>query len=190
MYDAVTDSYCYEETTVLKNIPGIRDQAALNAFEAAMTTQRSDEHLPEGALDVRHYYAIHNHLFQDVYSWAGETRTVRISKDDNAFCYPEYIEQEMQALFNDLKNQNYFNELSADEFATRAAHFLSTLNAIHPFREGNGRAQTSFLLLLADRTGHSLNLNKLVPEHFMKAMIASFEKNEDLLVEEIKELLK
>ena len=67
MYDAVIDSYCYEGTTVLKNIPDIHDQAALDAFEAAMTTERSDEPLPEGTLDVAHYYAIHRHLFQDIY---------------------------------------------------------------------------------------------------------------------------
>ncbi len=190
MYDAVIDSYCYEGTNVLKNIPDIREQATLDAFEAAMTTERSDEPLPEGNLDAAHYYAIHLHLFQDVYDWAGKIRTVRISKGGSAFCYPEYIEQEMQTLFDGLRNQNHLRGLSADEFATRAAHFLATLNAIHPFREGNGRAQTSFLLLLADRAGHPLNLEKLVPECFMKAMIASFEKDEEQLVAELKGLLK
>ena len=188
MYDAVIDLYCYEGTTVLKNIPGIHDQVMLNEFEAAMTTQRSDEPLPQGQLDTVHYCSIHRHLFQDVYEWAGKFRTVRISKGGSAFCYPEYITQEMQKLFDNLRNQNYFHGLTSDEFAIRAAHFLATLNAIHPFREGNGRAQTSFLLLLADRAGHPLNLDKLVPERFMEAMIASFEKNEERLVLEIRKL--
>jgi len=188
MYDAVIDLYCYEGTTVLKNIPGIHDQATLNEFEAAMTTQRSDEPLPQGQLDAVHYCAVHHHLFQDVYEWAGKFRTVRISKGGSAFCYPEYITQEMQKLFDNLRNQNYFHGLTSDEFAIRAAHFLATLNAIHPFREGNGRAQTSFLLLLADRAGHPLNLDKLVPERFMEAMVASFEKDEERLVLEIRKL--
>ena len=48
MYDAIIDAYCYEGTTILKNIPDLRDQSALDAFEAVMTTQRSDEPLPEG----------------------------------------------------------------------------------------------------------------------------------------------
>jgi cell filamentation protein len=189
MYDAVQDSYCYEGTTVLKNLSNIREQDALNEFEAAMTTQRSDEPLPEGSLDVAHYCAIHHHLFQDVYSWAGKFRTVRISKGDSAFCYPEHIEKEMQKLFDDLKSQNYLCELSPDEFATRAAHFLATLNAIHPFREGNGRAQTSFLLLLADHAGHPLNLDELIPERFMEAMINSFDKDEQQLAVELKRLV-
>ncbi len=188
MYDAVTDSYCYEGGMVLKNIPGIRDQASLNEFEAAMTMQRSDEPLPPGELSVAHYCAIHHHLFQDVYEWAGKFRTVRISKGGSAFCYPEYIDQEMQKLFDGLEHQNYLHELSADVFATRAAHFLATLNAIHPFREGNGRAQTSFILLLADRADHPLNIDKLVPGRFMEAMIASFEKDEQQLAVELKRL--
>jgi len=67
-------------------------------------------------------------------------------------------------------------------------HFLSILNAIHPFREGNGRTQTSFLLLLADNAGHPLDLTKFVPERFMDAMVASFEKNETQLALELKGL--
>ena len=59
-----------------------------------------------------------------MYEWAGAFRTVRISKDGSAFCYPEYIEQEMQTLFGGLKHENYFGELSSDEFANKAAHFL------------------------------------------------------------------
>jgi len=189
MYDVVTDSYCYEGTTILKNIPSIRNQAILDAFEAAMTAQRSDEPLPHGTLDAAHYCGIHRHIFQDVYEWAGTYRTVRISKDGSAFCYPEYIEQEMQKLFDSLKHENYLGDLSSDGFASKAAHFLSTLNAIHPFREGNGRTQTSFLLLLTDNAGHSLDLAKLAPGRFMKAMVASFEKDETQLESELMGLL-
>ncbi len=190
MYDAVTDAYCYEGTRVLKNKLNLIDQSTLDMFESAMTTQRSDEPLPSGVLDVAHYRGIHRHLFQDVYEWAGEWRTVRISKDGSAFCYPEYIEREMKALFGGLQQENYLVGRSSDEFVNKAAHFLSTLNAIHPFREGNGRTQTSFLLLLADNALHPLDLTKLVPERFMDAMVASFEKNETQLVLELRGLLK
>ncbi len=190
MYDAVQDIYCYEGTTVLKNLLDSREQNLLDEFEAAMTTQRSDEPLPLGLLDVTHYCAIHHHLFQDVYSWAGEFRTVRIGKGGSAFCYPEHIDQEMQTLFNELKRQDYLCGLSTDVFAERAAHFLATLNAIHPFREGNGRVQTSFLLLLADHAGHPLNLDRLDPERFLQAMVTSFEGDERPLVTELKTLAR
>ena len=188
MYDAVADPYCYTGTSVLKNLPNIRDQAALDAFEAVSTAQRSDEPLPSGRLGVAHYRAIHRHLFQDVYAWAGKFRTVRVGKDGSAFCYPENIPREMKNLFSDLKQQNYLRGLSHENFVASAARFLATLNAIHPFREGNGRAQTSFLVLLADQAGHPLDLNKLVPERFLAAMVESFQGDECLLIEELTEL--
>lgn len=186
MYDAVADPYCYAGTTVLKNVPGIRDQAKLDAFEAAITAQRADEHLPAGNLSVRHYRAIHHHLFQDVYRWAGKFRTVRISKDGSMFCYPDNITREMKGLFGELKRQRFFRNLSRDEFIARATHFLTTLNAIHPFREGNGRTQTSFLVLVAHQAGHPIAIEKMVPERFLAAMIASFQGDEALLRDELR----
>lgn len=139
MYDAVVDPYCYPGTTVLRNLLDIRDQAHLNEFENALTAQRSDEALPVGRLSVTHYAAIHHHLFQDIYAWAGRFRTVRIAKDGSAFCYPENIANEMKQLFGVLKQKRHLQMLSLERFANEAAAFLSTLNAIHPFREGNGR---------------------------------------------------
>ena len=189
MYDAVADPYCYPGTTVLKNIPGLRMQAALDAFETASTTQRADEPLPSGRLSVTHYRALHHHLFQDIYAWAGKFRTVRISKDDSAFCYPENIQREMSALFDDLKKQRYFRNLTADDFAKKATAFLATLNAIHPFREGNGRTQTAFLALLADQAAHPIDLQRLEPEVFLKAMIVSFHGNEKPLLRQIERLI-
>ena len=190
MYDAVADPYCYTGTRVLKNLPDIRDQAALDAFEAVSTAQRSDEPLPNGRLSVAHYRAIHHHLFQDVFAWAGKFRTVRISKDKNAFCYPENISREMKNLFSDLKRQNYLRGLSNEDFVAPAAHFLATLNSIHAFREGNGRTQTSFLVLLADQAGHPLDLDKLIPAQFLAAMVASFHGDEHPLFEELRELTR
>jgi cell filamentation protein len=189
-YAAIADPYCYPGTTILKNIIGIRDPAALNDFEAVSTAQRSDEPLPDGRLSIRHYRAIHHHLFQDVYAWAGAFRTVRIGKDGNAFCYPENIATEMKKLFSDLERKRRLAGLSRDAFANGATQFLATLNAIHPFREGNGRAQTTFLALLADHAGHPLNLDRLVPEVFLAAMVASFHGDEELLATELWRLIR
>jgi cell filamentation protein len=188
-YDAIADPYCYPDTTVLKNIPAIRDSAALAEFETVSTAQRADEPLPDGRLSVRHYRAIQHHLFQDVYVWAGKFRTVRLGKDGSAFCYPENIAREMQRLFADLKRQRHLRGLSPEAFAAASAHFLATLNAIHPFREGNGRTQGSFLTLLADRAGHPLNLDRLVPERFLAAMIESFYGDERSLAAEVRQLI-
>lgn len=189
MYDAVADPYCYEGAIVLKNIPGLQDQAALDEFEKRMTAQRSEEPFPAGRLSVSHYRAIHHHLFQDVYPWAGRFRTVRMSKGESAFCYPEHISREMNGLFANLKAQQYLCGLSKADFVRPAAEFLATLNAIHPFREGNGRTQTAFLVLLASRAGHHLNLDRLSPDQFLTAMIRSFQGANALLLRHIELLL-
>ena len=105
MYDAVSDSYCYPGTTVLKNRANLRTQSDLDFFEEEATAQRFAEPLPPGKFDSRHLRAIHRHLFQDVYTWAGALRTVRISKGGSSFCYPENFDREMGRLFADLSKQ-------------------------------------------------------------------------------------
>ena len=114
---------------------------------------------------------------------------MRISKDGSMFCYPEYIPAEMQKLFARLRQDNYLRDLTSGEFIRKAAHFLAPLNAIHPFRDGNGRAQLAFLALLASQTGHPLRLRQLRAQMFLAAMIASFHGEEKLLREELRRLL-
>lgn len=177
-YEAFEDPYRYPDSHVLRNKLNLRDAAALEAFEAEITAQRSTEPLPPGKLDAAHYKAVHRHLFQDVYEWAGKPRTVRISKGDSPFCYPEYIEGELKRLFAELKRRNHLRGLSAEEFAVGAAWFLSELNAIHVFREGNGRTQMSFLTLLATEAGHPLDADRLDPQDVIPTMIAAFDGNE------------
>lgn len=189
MYDSADDHYCYPGTTVLKNRRDLRTQAALDRFETAITAQRFDEPLPIGTLTEQHYRRLHRHLFRDVYGWAGEYRTVRISKGDSPFCYPEYIPGEMAKLFAALRQDGNLSGLSAQRFARKAASFLSNLNAIHPFRDGNGRSQMAFTTLLAARAGHPLHLNRLVPVDFMAAMIRSFQGDEEPLAEHLARLL-
>jgi cell filamentation protein len=155
MYDAVEDPYCYPGTTVLKN--KLKTQDDLNSFEAEITAQRAEEPLPAGKLTYPHYRAIHKHLFQDVYAWARKIRTVRISKGGSMFCYPESIDREMSKLFSTLDGQKHLKGTTRDDFAEKAAHFIADLNAIHPFREGNGRTQLTFLTLLAETASSAGN---------------------------------
>lgn len=128
-----------------------------------------------------HFKAIHEHLFQDVYDWAGKIRTVRISKGGNMFCFPENIESQAQKLFGQLKKDKFLAGLMPDEFAQKAAHFLSELNVIHAFREGNGRTQLSFFLLFADQAGYPIDLEDLDAAAFLNAMITSFDGDEEPL---------
>lgn len=178
MYDAVVDPYCYPGTTVLINRLEIRDPDELQAFEEEITRERAAEPLPAGRLSVNHFKSIHRHLFQDVYDWAGRIRTIRISKGESMFCYPENIHAQLRNLFDWLSEQQYLRERSLRDFSAGAAHFLAELNAIHAFRDGNGRTQLTFVALVAVGAGHPLRFEGLDPASFLDAMIASFQGNE------------
>ena len=182
MYKAESDPYCYSDRDVLKNKAGLTSADALEAFETAMTFARSEEPMPHGRFSARHYRRIHHHLFQDVYGWAGKYRTVRLTKGASTFCYPENIAPEMQRLFSDLREQQFLKSLTPRLFTETAAHFLAELNAIHPFREGNGRSQFTYIAMLAGHAGHPMDLDRLEPDRWLAAMIKSFGGDEQPLV--------
>jgi len=189
MYDVEADPYSYPGTTVLKNKLDLRDAEALAAFEAEITNQRANEPFPEGKLDYAYYCDIHHHLFQDVYDWAGKPRNIRIGKDGNWFCFPEHIDEQMNGLFSNLAKDDFLVGLDTAAFVSKAAHYLAELNAIHPFREGNGRTQLSFLTLLAEQAEHPLNLEKLDPKEMLDATIMSFGGDEGALEKLLTSLL-
>ena len=189
VYTAETDPQCYRGTTVLKNKLGLRTQDELDEYELAVFLTRADEPWPTGNLDYRHYKSLHKHLFQDVYNWAGKPRTIRIGKGGNWFCYPEFINSEMDRIFQELNNENYFIGLSPGDFATKAAHTLAEINAVHPFREGNGRTQLAFLSILAENAGLPFHEDVLDRERVIQAMINSFSGDEQPLADLIREIV-
>ncbi len=175
-YDTVDDPLCYPGTTVLRNKAGLTDQDELDQFEQLMFLSRAEEPLPEGALDYAHYRAIHHHFFQDVYDWAGEPRRIKTAKGGNWFCYPAYIDREMEKLFAALAAENFLMDAGDPAaFASRAAHYIAEMNAIHPFREGNGRCQLTLLSILMDLAGFPMDEERIDPDGFLRAMVASFD---------------
>ncbi|SDK33851.1 cell filamentation protein [Agrobacterium fabrum] len=189
-YNAVEDPLCYPGTHVLRNKAEIKDQDLLDEFEQLMFDSRAAETLPDGSFDFAHYRALHRHFFQDVYVWAGELRTIRTGKGENWFCYPEYIEREAERLFSAAAARgDLAGAESRDAFANGAAWFLAELNAIHSFREGNGRIQLVFLTMLTRKASYRLDERKLRPKPFLDAMIASFSGNISSLAVEIGRML-
>jgi len=188
-YDAFDDPYAYPGTSVLRNRLDIRDAGILEAFEVEISTLRAEEPLSHGTFDPAHYCRIHHHLFQDVYEWAGQYRTVRTSKGGNAFCYPEHIPAQMDVLFRSIRGGEAFAEKNRSEFLEEAARFLGELNAIHPFREGNGRAQLAFLGLIGATFGYPFAFERIDRNAFLQAMIESFFGRFEGLTAEIEKLL-
>jgi cell filamentation protein len=190
MYDVEDDNiYCYPGTTVLKNKLDLKDAEELANFEAEMSNLQAQVPIEVEALDFDFYCSLHRHLFQDVYDWAGELRKIRIGKSGNWFCFPENIAAEMERLFASLAEKDELQNLDAAEFVKQATHFVAELNAIHPFREGNGRTQLSFLELVAARAGHPLNMQKMDPKEVFDAIVESFSGSEGKLERVIAGLL-
>jgi fido (protein-threonine AMPylation protein) len=82
------DPYVDAETGVLLNLAGLRDAELLEGYEGEMSIMRQFElslNPSPADFDLTHLKAIHRSLFQDIYSWAGEVRTVDISKGTSRF---------------------------------------------------------------------------------------------------------
>jgi cell filamentation protein len=188
-YDAEADPLCYAGTSVLRNLLDIRDQRELDEFELALFLTRADEPFPVGKFDYPHYLRLHHHLFQDVYSWAGQVRSIRIGKGGSWFCNPEYIDGEMRRIFRELGDPSHLVDTSSDSFAATTAHILAELNAVHPFREGNGRTQLAFLASLADYASLPFREEALEKDRVMSAMIDSFHGDETPLATLIADLV-
>ena len=183
-----SDPYVYPGTTVLKNISGIRNQEILDGFEADRVGQRSLELIERplpGLFDIEHLQGIHRFLFQDVYEWAGEFRTVDIAKGNSYFAHVPYIESTLEGVFEKLSKEQYLRGVNQERFAGRVAEILGTLNAVHAFREGNGRTQREFVRELAHKNGYWIDWSKVAQEELYEASEASFMRADNILFEEL-----
>jgi cell filamentation protein len=171
------DAYLDPESGVLKNRLDIRDQALLDKAEGDLVALRSQElslYPLSGNFDLSHFKKIHRQLFRDVYDWAGVLRTVDISKGSNQFADHAYIESAANSIFAQLKDEECLSGLSAESFCSRAAFYLGELNALHPFRDGNGRTQREFIQLIARESDYTLHWKLVTREEMLSASIASF----------------
>ncbi len=167
------DPYLHPTKPVLRNKLGIFDADRLNAVERLLVTQRIAEGIPEGDFDLPHLCAIHRHLFQDVYGWAGEPRTVEIAKDGHRFQFRRFIVTGMADVHRRLREGDFLRDRAPAAFASAAAVIIGDVNFVHPFRDGNGRTQLQYLQLLARRAGHPLDLARLTPTGWLGASRAA-----------------
>lgn len=157
------NDYCYPNTNVLKNKLGIQDND--NLYEAereivAYETTDIIEHPIKGNFDFEHLKAIHFRLFRKIYDWAGKTRNCAIAKKD-LFCLPQNIEVYANEIFSQLLRHDYYIHLDYEETIVALVKLFADINALHPFREGNGRTQREFIEELAKVNGIDLNLDKV-----------------------------
>lgn len=174
-YDYEWDKeYCYPESKVLINKLNIEDLEKLNIAEKEITALKLayiKKNPIDGKFDFDHLKAIHRFLFEDIYLWAGEPRHVNISKG-NQFCLWQNIDEYAESIFKELKNESYL--IGSDKIEHRLAYYLSEINVLHPFREGNGRTQRLFIEYLAENAGYHVDFSSVTPREMIEASAESF----------------
>lgn len=164
------DPYLYPGLNVMRNRLSIRQAERLAQAAYELTALRAAT-LPLGlpARGLPHLCAIHRHLYQDIFDWAGEIREIDIYQGDTRFCHFAYIEKEGNALMQELEEEEYLVGLNAEEFVARLSHYYCEINVLHPFRIGNGIAQRIFFEQLAIHAGYQLDWRDIEPEAWAQA---------------------
>lgn len=171
----MTDPYIGPDGVFLNRL-GITDSVELHAAEADITAARLialDRFRIGGDYDLGHLQAFHRFIFSDVYPWAGELRTVEIAKYD-AFCRRAHLESYAAEVFGRLRAATWPTGQDRGAFIAGLAEAYADINALHPFREGNGRAQRAFLQQFAASVGRPLTWAGLDAEQNEVAGIAGF----------------
>src|ERR1700722_6044595 len=153
------DPYADPATGVLRNKLGLTTPGELEVAEREITHAALvflKEAPVQPAYDLGHLCAIHRRIFGDIYGWAGQLRTIAIATG-SWFCLPQYIESSAAETFGALHGEDLLRGLSRNAFTERLTYYLGEVNAIHPFRVGNGRAQRAFFEQLASEAGFILN---------------------------------
>ena len=176
LYEARNSIYCYKNSDVLVNKFDIHDNKKLEEIERKIVLAKLYElrqNRQIGNFDVAHFVGIHKFLFEDIYPFAGLFRNENIAKGNFSFAEWEYIEDELKKLLDQLKEENYLQNLDRDTFIKRLSYYMAELNVLHPFREGNGRTIREFIRQLAYKNGYVLNLKNINPKEMLYACIRS-----------------
>jgi cell filamentation protein len=141
-------------TGVLRNKLGITDPVALSRAATDLTGHRLAELQAtpiRGGFDAAHLQAIHHHIYQDLYDWAGELRTIEASNVPTS-----QVEKSLDTVLDRLSRENHLKGLSAEEWARSASAYLYDIEAIRPFLAGNELALQEFAVELARKNNLSL----------------------------------
>jgi len=159
------DPYVYESSNVLINIPGIKEQKKLDDYESTMANLGIIKLLKEHSniSKVNDIFLIHKIVFENVYEWAGQSRTINIYKDEpilNGLSveYSNYknIKNDLDKIQIELDSINW-NELSKNEMISKVVKITSSIWQVHAFREGNTRVVTLFLYYFLKNLGFKVN---------------------------------
>ena len=153
----VFDPYLIPGTNVLRNLVGATDKDALAAAENDLCSARAAilrETLPPAEGTLAQLRRIHRFLFQDVYDWAGEIRTIDMGKGEGLPFHPlELFSIGVHYSEGVLRGDDLLKGLGHEEFVKRLSVSYNYFNILHPFRECNGRTHRIFWEIIARPAG-------------------------------------
>lgn len=183
MYDAINSKYTYKGTDILKNKLGIKDEKLLKEYETRIVAFKiatiSTVILPMDYTPERLKF-IHKYLFDDIFYFAGEYREENITKGNFRFSEFEYIEENIQRIFNNIKIDE-MRKMSFNDFVKQISYIMTELNVLHPFREGNGRTIRELIREICFDCGYVIDWYEINHDDILKASIkAVFDETEQI----------
>jgi len=180
------ENYCYPGTDILINKLNIRDDKQLSIAERDITRLKLLKlfNFPVPTeFDFALLCNIHKIIFEDIYSWAGQIRKGDfLSKGSSIFCRGSLIQINAKTIFGSLAGENYLCGLDKQAFISRMAYYMGEVNALHPFREGNGRTSREFFRQLALHSNYLLDFNNTSKNDLLVADINAFNGVYDNLI--------
>ena len=162
----------------LENKLGITSSAELAREEERISKKKAVELFESGTLDklepgkFASLQAIHKALFEDIYDFAGQLRTVNLAKGNFRFAPLIYLEAA-------LDNIDKMPQSTYDEIIEKYVE----MNVAHPFREGNGRSTRIWLdLMLKSGIGQVVDWSRVDKEDYLLAMERSPIKDVEIKV--------
>lgn len=183
MYDAINSRYTYKNSSVLKNKLNITTEEKLKEYETKMVALKLasiDKADFKRTYDEEHLKAIHKYLFEDVYDFAGQYRLENITKDNFIFSQYQYIDENIKEVFKKTNIQS-LEDLPFEKLIIKLSDFMTDLNVLHPFREGNGRATREFIREFLDKLGFEINWFEIDYNDILRAsMLAVIDDSEQI----------
>ncbi len=188
---ASNEGSVYQGTSVLVNYFSIMDRAKIKKIEASLVNFRTAEMLTESMQNTYNFeflLTLHGRMYSDIYPTAGEIRTTIASKR-TVFCNPEYIESEAEKIFTRLREEHYLKGLERDVFINELAFFMGEVEALHPFRHGNGRAIRQFFYQLTMNAGYDIDWALVDADRLLEADICAIDGDYQPLIDVLEEVV-
>jgi cell filamentation protein len=188
-----SENYCYPETDVLINKLGIRDDNALITAEREITSIKLLKLYSMPLMNEFNFNTlcnIHKIIFDDIYEWAGQIRRGDfLSKGNSIFCRGPYIIENAMIIFENILKENNLLRLNKLKFIERMAYYMGEINALHPFREGNGRTAREYFRQISLNAKYTLDFSKMGKDDLLTADIEAFNGKYDKLINILKKVI-